>query len=49
VVKPVLMDGDLTRTIGVAVLTQYTLAFELLAVLLLVSLVGASYFARPEE
>jgi len=49
VVKPVLLDGDLTRTIGVAVLTQYTLAFELLAVLLLVSLVGASYFARPEE
>jgi NADH-quinone oxidoreductase subunit J len=49
VIRPVLVDGDLTRTIGVAVLTHYALAFELLAVLLLVSLVGASYFARPEE
>ena len=48
-VRPAPVDADLTRTIGVTVLTQYALAFELLAVLLLVSLVGASYFARPEE
>lgn len=43
------MEGDVTRNIGTAVLTQFVLPFELLAVLLLVSLVAASYFARPEE
>ena len=41
--------GDLTAQIGTALLTDYVLAFELLAVLLLVGLLGASYFARPEE
>lgn len=41
--------GDVTRVIGDAVLTRFALAFELLAVLLLVALVGAIYFARPED
>jgi NADH:ubiquinone oxidoreductase subunit 6 (subunit J) len=40
---------DLTRQIGTSLLTRYVLSFELLAVLLLVGLLGASYFARPEE
>ena len=43
------MPGDLTRTIGQAVLTRYVLPFELLAVLMLTGLLGAIYFARPEE
>ena len=41
--------GDLTRQLGTSLLTRYVLPFELLAVLLLVGLLGASYFARPEE
>ena len=41
--------GDLTRQLGTSLLTHYVLPFELLAVLLLVGLLGASYFARPEE
>jgi NADH-quinone oxidoreductase subunit J len=41
--------GDLTRLIGDALLTRFALAFELLAVLLLTALVGAIYFARPED
>ena len=43
------MVGDHTRLIGTSLLTTYVMAFELLAVLLLVGLLGASYFARPEE
>ena len=43
------MAGDLTRIIGETVLTRFVLPFELLAVLLLAGLLGASYFARPEE
>lgn len=41
--------GDTTKDIGTLLLTRFVLPFELLAVVLLVSLVGASYFARPEE
>jgi NADH-quinone oxidoreductase subunit J len=41
--------GELTRQLGTSLLTRYVLPFELLAVLLLVGLLGASYFARPEE
>jgi NADH:ubiquinone oxidoreductase subunit 6 (subunit J) len=41
--------GDLTRELGTSLLTRYVLSFELLAVLLLVALLGASYFARPED
>jgi NADH-quinone oxidoreductase subunit J len=41
--------GDATKKIGGLLLTQFVLPFELLAVVLLVALVGASYFARPED
>jgi NADH-quinone oxidoreductase subunit J len=43
------MPEDLTRLLGEVVLTHFALAFELLAVLLLTTLVGAIYFARPED
>ena len=43
------LAADLTRRIGTSLLTQFALPFELLAVLLLVGLLGASYFARPED
>jgi len=43
------MPGDLTQVIGQAVLTQYVLPFELLALLMLAGLLGAIYFARPDE
>lgn len=43
------MPGDLTRMIGQAVLTTYVLPFELLALLMLAGMLGAIYFARPEE
>jgi NADH-quinone oxidoreductase subunit J len=43
------MSGDLTRTIGQDVLTSYVLPFELLAVLMLAGMLGAMYFARPED
>jgi NADH-quinone oxidoreductase subunit J len=43
------MPGDLTRVLGEAVLTRYVLPFELLAVLMLAGMLGAIYFARPEE
>jgi NADH-quinone oxidoreductase subunit J len=40
---------DLTRTLGEAVLTRYVLPFELLGVLMLAAMLGAVYFARPED
>ena len=43
------MAEDLTRQIGETVLTRFVLPFELLAVLMLAGLMGAIYFARPEE
>jgi NADH:ubiquinone oxidoreductase subunit 6 (subunit J) len=43
------LDLDLTRQLGTSLLTRFVLPFELLAVLLLVGLLAASYFARPEE
>ncbi len=43
------MDADPTKLIGMAVMTKFLLPFELLAILLLVSLLAASYLARPEE
>jgi NADH:ubiquinone oxidoreductase subunit 6 (subunit J) len=46
--RPALTE-DLTRQIGTSLLTRFVLPFELLAVLLLVGLLAASYFARPEE
>ena len=41
--------GDLTSQIGTSLLTRYALPFELLALLLVVGLLAASYFARPED
>ena len=43
------VSGDLTRAIGQSLLTTYVLPFELLGVLFLAALVGALYFARPDE
>ena len=43
------MDGDLTRAIGEAVLTRFVLPFEILGVLFLAALLGATYFARPDD
>jgi NADH-quinone oxidoreductase subunit J len=46
---PVPFAEDPTRLIGREVLTRFVLPFELVAVILLVSLLSASYFARPED
>jgi NADH-quinone oxidoreductase subunit J len=43
------MAGDLTQAIGMAVQTRFVLPFELLAILMLAGMLGALYFARPEE
>jgi NADH-quinone oxidoreductase subunit J len=43
------MGGDLTQMLGQAVATRYVLPFELLALLMLAGMLGAIYFARPEE
>ena len=43
------MAGDLTRAIGDAVLTRFVLSFELLGMLFLAALLGALYFARPDD
>jgi NADH:ubiquinone oxidoreductase subunit 6 (subunit J) len=43
------LESDLTRTLGTLILTQYILPFELLAFLMLAALLGAIYFARPDD
>jgi NADH-quinone oxidoreductase subunit J len=43
------LPADLTRTIGESVLTRFVLPFELLGVLMLAAMLGAVYFARPED
>jgi NADH-quinone oxidoreductase subunit J len=43
------LTSDLTRTLGESVLTRFVLPFELLGVLMLAAMVGAVYFARPED
>jgi NADH-quinone oxidoreductase subunit J len=43
------MTGDLTRAIGEVLLTRFVLPFELLGVLFVAALLGALYFARPDE
>lgn len=43
------LPADLTQAIGLSVLVDHTMAFELLGLLLVVALVGAIYFARPED
>jgi NADH-quinone oxidoreductase subunit J len=40
---------DLTRLVGEQVLTTFVLPFELLALLMLAAMLGAIYFARPED
>lgn len=41
--------SDLTRVMGEQVLTTFVLPFELLALLMLAAMLGAIYFARPED
>lgn len=41
--------ADLTQAIGRDLLTRFVLPFELLAVLFVAALLGASFFARKEE
>jgi NADH-quinone oxidoreductase subunit J len=48
-VSPPPMPGDVTRAIGEALLTRFVLPFELLGVLFVAALLGALYFARPDE
>jgi NADH:ubiquinone oxidoreductase subunit 6 (subunit J) len=43
------LPADVTRAIGDMLLTRYVLAFEVLALLFLVGLLGATYLARPED
>ena len=43
------LPADLTRNIGEAVLTRFVMPFELLALLMLAALMGAIYFARPDD
>jgi NADH-quinone oxidoreductase subunit J len=43
------MAVDATKAIGEGVLTRFVLPFELLALLMLAGLLGAIYFARPED
>jgi NADH-quinone oxidoreductase subunit J len=46
---PPALPADLTRSIGDAVLTRFVMPFELLALLMLAALMGAIYFARPDD
>ena len=48
-VTPPALPEDLTRNIGDAVLTRFVMPFELLALLMLAALMGAIYFARPDD
>jgi NADH:ubiquinone oxidoreductase subunit 6 (subunit J) len=43
------MTEDFTRQIGDTVQTRFVLPFELLALVMLAGLMGAIYFARPED
>ena len=43
------LPGDITRLVGESVLTKFVLPFELLGVLMLAAMLGAMYFARPED
>jgi NADH-quinone oxidoreductase subunit J len=46
---PLPQVNDLTRLLGEQVLTTFVLPFELLALLMLAAMLGAIYFARPED
>ena len=43
------LDVDVTRAIGDLLLTRYVLPFEVLGLLFLVALLGATYLARPDD
>jgi NADH:ubiquinone oxidoreductase subunit 6 (subunit J) len=43
------LDADVTRAIGELLLTRYVLPFEVLGLLFLVGLLGATYLARPDD
>jgi len=43
------LAGDLTRAIGQLLFSRFVLPFEILAVLFLAALLGATYFARPDD
>jgi NADH:ubiquinone oxidoreductase subunit 6 (subunit J) len=43
------LPAELTRAVGDAVLTRFVMPFELLALLMLAALMGAIYFARPDD
>jgi NADH:ubiquinone oxidoreductase subunit 6 (subunit J) len=47
--SPLPQLNDLTRLMGEQVLTTFVLPFELLALLMLAAMLGAIYFARPED
>ena len=47
--SPLPQLSDLTRLMGEQVLTTFVLPFELLALLMLAAMLGAIYFARPED
>jgi NADH:ubiquinone oxidoreductase subunit 6 (subunit J) len=47
--SPLPQLSDLTRVMGEQVLTTFVLPFELLALLMLAAMLGAIYFARPED
>jgi NADH:ubiquinone oxidoreductase subunit 6 (subunit J) len=40
---------NVTQALGETILTRFVLPFELLALLMLAAMLGAIYFARPEE
>jgi len=46
---PLPQPSDLTGLLGKQVLTTFVLPIELLALLMLVAMLGAIYFARPED
>jgi NADH:ubiquinone oxidoreductase subunit 6 (subunit J) len=46
---PLPQRSDLTLLLGQQVLTTFVLPFELLALLMLAAMLGAIYFARPED
>jgi NADH:ubiquinone oxidoreductase subunit 6 (subunit J) len=43
------LEVDITRAIGDLLLTRYVLPFEVLGLLFLVGLLGATYLARPDD
>jgi NADH:ubiquinone oxidoreductase subunit 6 (subunit J) len=45
----VLPDADLTKNIGVNLMTRYLLPFEAVSILLMIALVGAAHLSRKER